>query len=40
MNIKNILFIGGIYMDPEVIKAALDSFENDDFLQSKDLLRG
>lgn len=27
-------------MDPEVIKAALDSFENDDFLQSKDLLRG
>jgi len=27
-------------MNPEVIKAALDSFENDDFLHSKDLLRG
>jgi hypothetical protein len=27
-------------MNPEVIKAALDSFENDQFLQSKDLLKG
>jgi hypothetical protein len=27
-------------MDPQVIKAAIDSFENDDFLHAKELVQG
>lgn len=27
-------------MDPKVIKAAIDSFENDDFLHAKELVQG